>query len=591
MTSDTRQQLYDRIRETSMDEVILEEMIRHGFWPAEQDKPSLPAEMIRRRGELQREISELAARARAYEDRERAVKEIMKERMAAARERRVETKKRQAQARYDKAAQWYDKRRDDIVHLGDTGSPALSGKPANEERLRANGLPVFAGIKAIADQMGVPVGELRFLTYDRKVATVSHYKRFQIPKKTGGLRTVSAPMPRLKRAQYWLLENVLAKIEPHEAAHGFRPGRSILTNAAPHTGKAVVINFDLKDFFPSIKFNRVKGLFASFGYPEAQAAVFAMLATEADRQALELDGQVWHVATGERALPQGAPTSPAITNLLCRRLDRRLAGAARKNGFAYTRYADDLTFSAAAFDKAALDRLMKTVRFVVGEEGFAVNEAKTRVMHKGRHQEVTGLTVNDGVSVSRRERRKFRAYLHNAGKEQPSKPWRRGSPAASALGYAQFLSMVDRDGARSLADRAYALFADPAGSDRQGHGGSRRRAFRKSAAAGEAPRDEWWTPRPIEPPVQPPELDQPATPHVAVPSVGRTRDQQPQQDPRPGNMTAQTPASQPGRSWLAALRPWRIPITLAFAVFGFFNPIGAVLTGLAIYLFWFHRPS
>ncbi|MEM7751113.1 MAG: RNA-directed DNA polymerase, partial [Pseudomonadota bacterium] len=97
--------------------------------------------------------------------------------------------------------------------------------------------------------------------------------------------------------------------------------------------KAVVINLDLKDFFPSIGFNRVKGLFKAFGYAEAQAAVFALLATEADRTMLQLDGEIWHIADGGRILPQGAPTSPAITNLLCRKLDRRLDGAAKKYGF------------------------------------------------------------------------------------------------------------------------------------------------------------------------------------------------------------------------------------------------------------------
>ena len=509
MTSDTRQQLYDRIRESSMDEVILEEMIRHGFWPRENEKPSLPAALIQRRGELQREIAGLAKEARAYDNAEQAVREIMKERMKLARERRIETKKRQAQHRFDKATAWYEKRRADIVHLGDTGSKALAKRTGNVDRLRANGLPQFSDMTDIAASMGVPMGELRFLTYDRKVGKVSHYKRFQIPKKTGGMRNVSAPMPRLKRAQYWLLETILTKPEPHDAAHGFRPGRSIMTNAAPHTGKAVVINLDLKDFFPSISYRRVKGLFASLGYPEALAAVFALIATEADRTELELDGQSWHVARAERALPQGAPTSPAITNLLCRKLDRRLAGAARKYGFVYTRYADDLTFSADAFDKPALDRLMKTIRYVVRDEGFVINEDKTRVMRKGRHQEVTGLTVNDGLGVSRKERRKFRAYLHNAQDAPAPKSWRHGSPAASALGYAQFLTMVHGDGVGGLVGKAHAIFGSKKPPPKAAPGALRGSRLRQAAAAGRAPRDDWWTPAPLQPPAKPAELLEP----------------------------------------------------------------------------------
>ena len=230
MTSDTRQQLYDRIRETSKDEVILEEMIRYGFWPAGSDRPNMPEDLIRRRGELQREISDLARQSRRYADPEQAIKEIMKERMRLARERRVETKRRQAQQRHDKAKAWADRRRDDIVHLGDTGSKALAGRENDVARLEANGLPVFDDMKAIANAMGVAIGELRFLACDRKAARTTHYKRFQIAKKTGGMRTVSAPMPRLKRAQYWLLNNVLNKLEPHDAAHVTGSGK--LTQAA-----------------------------------------------------------------------------------------------------------------------------------------------------------------------------------------------------------------------------------------------------------------------------------------------------------------------------------------------------------------------
>ena len=215
MTSGTRQQLYDRIRETSKDEVILEEMIRYGFWPAGSDRPNLPEELIRRRGELQREISDLASQSRRYANPEQAIKEIMTERMRLARERRVETKRRQAQQRHHKAKTWADRRRDDIVHLGDTGSKALAGRESDVARLEANDLPVFDDMKAIANAMGVAIGELRFLAYDRKAARTTHYKRFQIAKKTGGMRTVSAPMPRLKRAQYWLLDKVLGKLEPH----------------------------------------------------------------------------------------------------------------------------------------------------------------------------------------------------------------------------------------------------------------------------------------------------------------------------------------------------------------------------------------
>ena len=125
--------------------------------------------------------------------------------------------------------------------------------------------------------MGIKIGELRFLAYDRTVAKVDHYARFTIPKKSGGVREISAPMPRLKRAQYWVLVNILQPLEAHDAAHGFRAKRSILTNARPHAGRRVVINIDLKDFFPTISYRRVKGFFVRLGYPEEVAAPLALI--------------------------------------------------------------------------------------------------------------------------------------------------------------------------------------------------------------------------------------------------------------------------------------------------------------------------
>ena len=143
-----------------------------------------------------------------------------------------------------------------------------------------------------------------------------HYHRYEIAKKTGGVRCISAPKPALAAAQRWVLDQILRRLEPEPQAHGFVPGRSIVTNAAPHAGKAVVCNLDLKDFFPSITFRRVKGLFRKLGYGEHVATLLALLCTEPPRVPVELDGKTYHVALGARVLPQGACTSPAITNAL-----------------------------------------------------------------------------------------------------------------------------------------------------------------------------------------------------------------------------------------------------------------------------------
>jgi len=306
--------------------------------------------------------------------------------------------------------------------------------------------------------MDLSIGELRFLSYDREVSKVSHYRRFLIPKKAGGTRLISAPMPRLKAAQHWLLENILSKVAMHEAAHGFRPDHSILTNAAPHQQAKVVINLDLKDFFPNITLPRVIGLYKSLGYSPSIATIFGLLSTEPPVQDAKLDGETWHVATAVRHLPQGAPTSPTITNLLCRRLDCRLAGIAKKHNFAYTRYADDLTFSGN--DREASRKILWHVRKVIEEEGFIVHPEKVRTMGRGRRQEVTGLTVNDKPAVAREDIRAFRALLHRLETKGPEDCTWRGTTdriLAKVDGYRSYLIMVDKERYSALCYKAESL--------------------------------------------------------------------------------------------------------------------------------------
>jgi retron-type reverse transcriptase len=317
--------------------------------------------------------------------------------------------------------------------------------------------------------MGLTVNELRFLSFQRKVSKVHHYARFSMPKKSGGERLISAPMPRLKKAQRWILDNLLRKVPVHDAAHGFRDGRSIVTNAAPHLRSAVLINLDLKDFFPSVDYRRVRGLFRSLGYADAFATVLALLCTEAAVDAFDLDGERYFIASGPRLLPQGAPTSPALTNVLCSRLDRRLKRVAELSGFVYTRYADDLTFSAQGVSPSDgaprqapdVGPLLRRVHFVIKSEGFQVHPDKTRVLRSSRRQEVTGIVVNRQLSVDRETLRRFRALLFQIEKDGPvGKRWGDTQDVlAAAVGYANFVAMVTPDKGRPLRARALELQA------------------------------------------------------------------------------------------------------------------------------------
>lgn len=280
----------------------------------------------------------------------------------------------------------------------------------DEAQLKRYGLPIWRTEEEVAAALSLSVGQLRHMSQHRHRETAPHYVTFAIPKRSGGARLIHAPKRRLKAVLRALDRLLVSKLPKSEHAHGFIKGRSIATNAAPHVGKAVVLHFDIKDCFPTIHYGRVRGLLIALGYSYPVAAALAVLMTEAPRQPVAAEGKLYHVPIGPRVCVQGAPTSPGLCNAILLRLDRRLAGLARKHGFAYTRYADDLSFSGD--DKMAIAKLLKLVPGIVAEEGFTVNRDKTRVLRAGRRQAVTGVVVNKAMGLSRQERRRLRAALH-----------------------------------------------------------------------------------------------------------------------------------------------------------------------------------
>jgi retron-type reverse transcriptase len=444
--NNARQEIYDRIRQSSKEEFVLEEMIRHGFWPAAKDLPEGPESDVHRMAALRTEIRQLTYENRKLKNVERIRRQQRLERLKKSREQRKANKERRVREKAERAEAWKQKKNSEIGYLGKGYSSTLSKNESDKPKLISNGLDVLHTPAELAAAMKINLGLLRFLAFSRKTSNVHHYRRFTIPKKTGGERVISAPMPRLKTAQRWVLDNVLCSPKVSDAAHGFRNGMSIVSNAQPHVGAKVVVNMDMKDFFPTVTYPRVKGLFRNLGYSGSLATVFALLCTQAKTSKVGLDNRDWYVAQGERFLPQGAPTSPAITNLICRGLDSRVERIASKHGFVFTRYADDMSFSSKQADADA-GRLIRQVKHVVRDEGFEVHPDKTRVIRSGRRLEVTGLTVNEKVGVSRKLLRKFRATLHQIEKDGPEgKQWGSSPDVITAIsGFANFVSMVDAE--------------------------------------------------------------------------------------------------------------------------------------------------
>jgi RNA-directed DNA polymerase len=314
-----------------------------------------------------------------------------------------------------------------------------------EERAAENELPRLDNPQQLAEALGLDVPHLRWLAYHREAAEKVHYYRFTIPKRDGSERPIWAPLPKLKAAQQWIRVNIVERLLVHGAVHGFLPGHSILTNAAVHRNPAIILKMDIKDFFPTVTYPRVRGVFRKAGYREQVASLLALLCTEAPREIVEHDGKTYYVALGPRCLPQGAPTSPGLTNTLCLRLDQRLTGLARKYGWRYTRYADDLTFSLPTGHqgKPHVGSMIGLVTRIVEDEGFAVHPEKTRLARSGGRQKVTGLVVNGNLEprVPRRLRRQMRAALHNLNAGRPMKE---GETFASLAGNAAYIYMTDR---------------------------------------------------------------------------------------------------------------------------------------------------
>jgi len=289
------------------------------------------------------------------------------------------------------------------------------------------GLPPLIHQEAVADFLGLYPGELAWLAdvHGREARVpagpLRHYVYRWIPKAAGRWRLIEMPKSRLKATQQRLLHHLLDRVPPHDAAHAFRKGRSVVTFARPHCGREVVLRFDLKDFFPSVPASRVHALFARLGYTTPVARLLAGLCTNVVPDDACRPETTWHERKRLRSphLPQGAPTSPALANLCARRLDARLDGLARSVGADYTRYADDLAFSGGAALERAAGRFPVVVATIALEEGFEVNTHKTRVLRRGVRQQLAGVVVNAHPNVRRADYDRLKATLTNCVRHGP----------------------------------------------------------------------------------------------------------------------------------------------------------------------------
>lgn len=282
-------------------------------------------------------------------------------------------------------------------------------------------------IGQLGDWLGLNPNELEWFALKRRQTSsaeeepLRHYRYRWLPKPSSGSRLLEIPKSRLKLFQRQILENILDAIPPHVAAHAYRRGYSLASYLAPHVRQKVVVRFDVRDFFSSVRGSLVHATFRSAGYPEPVADMLTNLCTHTTpKNVLEnwknSEGRVTNPSTAWRLrqphLPQGAPTSPALANLCAYRLDCRLSGLAGKSGAVYTRYADDMVFSGGHAFRRSLPRFRLLVKQILLTEGFEIRGRKTQVMLAQESQSVSGVILNDRLNLPRSDYDKLKAILH-----------------------------------------------------------------------------------------------------------------------------------------------------------------------------------
>lgn len=276
-----------------------------------------------------------------------------------------------------------------------------------------NELKSYRDLNSISKLLGVKTASLAYILY--KIPIGSKYKTFEIPKKNGGMREINAPTYQLKMLQQRLAELLndcyeeIEEIEGHlkTTSHAYRKNKNISSNAIKHRNKKYVFNLDLKNFFPSINFGRVRGFFMQNKYFRLNETAATIIA---------------QIACFNNSLPQGSPCSPVLSNFIGRILDMRLLAISKKYKCTYSRYADDITFSTnlKEFPLAIAKETTKDLWVpsdllveIIKKSGFEINLDKVSMQYRTSRQTVTGLTVNKVVNINREYYKNLRTYCHS----------------------------------------------------------------------------------------------------------------------------------------------------------------------------------
>lgn len=279
--------------------------------------------------------------------------------------------------------------REDALHRG-LPQEYILGCLLYASKLWVQGLPIIYDTDHLADLLGSSPSSVANAAYGSR----SFYRTFQIKKRSGGQRTIDEPLPFLKDIQYWILREILEKVKPHDVAKAYRKGYGISSGARLHRGQKLVLTVDVDSFFPSLRVAQATDVFKDMGYTLEVSLMLAQLCT--------LDG----------VLPQGAPTSGALANLILKPFDQELFEFCRNLKYRCSRYADDISVSG----DVNVAKTIHSLRTMLWKNGLRLNNKKTKVMRQSGRQLVTGLVVNKKVKYPRSVYKELRKALHYCSK-------------------------------------------------------------------------------------------------------------------------------------------------------------------------------
>ncbi|MHA2028561.1 MAG: reverse transcriptase family protein [Candidatus Kariarchaeaceae archaeon] len=329
-----------------------------------------------------------------------------------SKEKRLKKKEELLQDKEERREKWEKYKQKNFTHLGKGVSNWLNLEDENSKLLHKFNLPSLPSAIELAKFFDISVPTIKYYSYHRKASRINHYIDFEIPKGKKGVRQISKPKEKLASIQQIIKTKILDKITFSDAVFGFIPGKSHVINAREHVGRDFIINVDIDNFFPSTTYYKVRSIFKNLGYSGQISSVLALLCTKQEAKRLKVNEKVYFSFSDDRFLPQGACTSPILSNLALIKLDIQLINRSINLGYKYSRYVDDLTFSTNR-PISNINQMLYMIRKTLEYHGYKANPSKTKLLGRNKSQNVTGMVINSGKSnVPRWWRRKLRAAVH-----------------------------------------------------------------------------------------------------------------------------------------------------------------------------------